>query len=262
MTTDTEFAGRVALVTGAGGGIGSAVAHALARAGAVVAALDRDAENVQATAKQLRVATGRGGALVADVSSSAGASAAVAEAEERFGPVDFLVNAAGVLRMNNAVDLTDEEWRHTFSVNTDGVFFVSREVGRRMAARRRGAIVTVASNAARVPRVHMAAYGASKAAAASFTKTLALELAGHGVRCNVVEPGSTDTPMLRLTWTDQSGAARSIGGNPDEYRVGIPLRRIADPDDIANAVLFLLSDRASQITMHELCVDGGASLGA
>jgi 2,3-dihydro-2,3-dihydroxybenzoate dehydrogenase len=108
----------------------------------------------------------------------------------------------------------------------------------------------------------MAAYGASKAAAASFTKTLALELAGRGVRCNVVEPGSTDTPMLRSMWHDEQGPQRTLAGNPQEFRLGIPLGKLAQPSDIADAVIFLLSDMAGHITMHELCVDGGAALGA
>jgi 2,3-dihydro-2,3-dihydroxybenzoate dehydrogenase len=257
-----EFAGRVAVVTGAASGIGRAVAEHLAGLGATVVAVDRDAEAAESTAKELRAAGHSAGAVVADVSSSGAVAAAFEEIEERFGPVHHLVNAAGVLRMAPAVELTDEQWRQTFSVNTDGVFFVSREAGRRMAARRRGAIVTIASNAARVPRVHMAAYGASKAATASFTKTLGLELAEYGVRCNVVEPGSTDTPMLRGMWTDPSGPDRTIGGDPGEFRVAIPLRKLARPSDIADAVAFLLSDRAGHITMHELCVDGGASLGA
>jgi 2,3-dihydro-2,3-dihydroxybenzoate dehydrogenase len=227
----------------------------------VVAAVDRDLAAAERTAQE-GGATGRILALAADVSSSAAVEAAVDRAEQEFGPLDFLVNAAGVLRLNQALELTDEQWRQTFAVNAEGVFYVSRAVGRRMAARGRGAIVTVASNAARVPRVQMAAYGASKAAAASFTKTLALELAGRGVRCNVVEPGSTDTPMLRSMWHDEQGPQRTLAGNPQEFRLGIPLGKLAQPSDIADAVIFLLSDMAGHITMHELCVDGGAALGA
>jgi 2,3-dihydro-2,3-dihydroxybenzoate dehydrogenase len=257
-----EFTGRVAVVTGAGSGIGQAIAEHLAGLGATVVAVDRDAEAAEATAKELRAAGAEATAVSADVSSSSAVAAAFDEIEQRVGPVHYLVNAAGVLRMALATELTDEQWRQTFAVNTDGVFYVSREAGRRMAQRRRGAIVTIASNAARVPRVHMAAYGASKAATASFTKTLGLELAEFGVRCNVVEPGSTDTPMLRGMWTDASGPSRTIDGDPGEFRVAIPLRKLARPADIADAVAFLLSDRAGHITMHELCVDGGASLGA
>ncbi|MEV7966490.1 2,3-dihydro-2,3-dihydroxybenzoate dehydrogenase [Sphaerisporangium sp. NPDC088356] len=261
MTTGC-FHGNVAIVTGAGGGIGEAIVYGLADAGAAVVAVDIDAPALEALErgagdKALNVTV-----LPADVSRPAQAEAVVEEAEKRLGPVDFLVNCAGVLRVADALSLTAESWRLTFSVNVDGVFHMSSAVARRMAARGRGAIVTVGSNAGRVPRTHMAAYCASKAAAAAYTKTLGLELAGSGIRCNVVLPGSTDTPMLRSLWTDDTGPDGSLNGVPSEYRVGIPLRRLARASDIANAVEFLLSDRASHITMHELCVDGGASLGS
>lgn len=260
--TDSEFTSKVAVVTGAGSGIGRTVALRLGEAGAVVVALDRDTEAVRSVAKEIRAAGGAAGEVTADVASSPAVTAAVAGVEERYGPIDLLVNVAGVLRMGAATELTDEDWRRTFSVNTDGVFYVSRAVARRMVGRRRGAIVTVASNAARVPRAHMAAYGASKAASSSFTRALGLEVAEHGVRCNVVNPGSTDTPMLRGMWTDDNGLEHTIDGDPTAYRVGIPLRKLGRPEDVADAVVFLLSERAGHITMHELCVDGGASLSA
>jgi 2,3-dihydro-2,3-dihydroxybenzoate dehydrogenase len=131
-----------------------------------------------------------------------------------------------------------------------------------MITRRRGAIVTVTSNAAGVPRAGMAAYAASKAAAAHFTRCLGLELAAHGIRCNVVAPGSTDTPMQRSLWNEETRDAPVIAGDPATYRTGIPLGRIATPEDIADAVLFLASERARHITLHDLYVDGGATLRA
>ncbi|MFE6993304.1 SDR family oxidoreductase, partial [Streptomyces pharetrae] len=146
-------------------------------------------------------------------------------------------------------------------VNTSGVFFTSRAVVNRMVPRRRGAIVTIASNAAGTARTEMSAYAASKAAATMFTKCLGLEVAKHGIRANLVAPGSTDTPMLSSMWQDESSARASIEGVPDAYRVGIPLGRLARPEDVAEAVVFLLSDKAAHITMHDLTVDGGAALG-
>lgn len=107
----------------------------------------------------------------------------------------------------------------------------------------------------------MAAYAASKAAASMFTKSIGLELARHGIRCNVVAPGSTDTRMLTSMWHDESGPKGTIEGRPEAFRVGIPLGRLARPSDIADAVVFLLSDQSSHITLHDLTVDGGAALG-
>jgi 2,3-dihydro-2,3-dihydroxybenzoate dehydrogenase len=130
-----------------------------------------------------------------------------------------------------------------------------------MVPRGRGAVVTVASNAAATPRSGMAAYAASKAAAEMFTKSLGLEVARHGIRCNIVAPGSTDTPMLSSMWHDDSGPRATLAGNPEAFRVGIPLGKLAQPGDVAHAVAFLLSDQASHITLHTLTVDGGAALG-
>jgi len=252
---------EVALVTGAAGGIGAAVVRALGEQGTVVAAVDRDEARLTELAEKLTADGLRVRAFAADVTDSAQVDAVVSRIEEQLGPVEYLVNAAGVLRLGEARSLTDEDWATTFAVNVNGVFHVSRAVVNRMIPRSRGAIVTVTSNAAATPRVEMAAYGASKAAATMFTKALALEVARYGIRCNLVAPGSTDTPMLRSMWHDESGPRGTVEGRPDAYRVGIPLRKIARPSDIADAVVFLLSDRAGHITMHGLTVDGGASLG-
>jgi 2,3-dihydro-2,3-dihydroxybenzoate dehydrogenase len=246
-------------VTGAARGIGAAVVDALVRAGATVAAVDVD------TAGLDRVAAGSGGRVVpltADVGDPAAVAGVVDRVEREIGPIGIGVSVAGVLRPGSVCDTTDEDWAATFAVNATGVFTVLREVSRRMAPRGRGALVTVGSNASGVPRTGMAAYAASKAAATMLTRCLGLELAGSGIRCNVVSPGSTDTPMQRLLWTDDSGADRVIAGVPEEFRVGIPLGRIADPADVADAVLFLVSDRARHITMQNLYVDGGATLHA
>ncbi|WP_405536439.1 2,3-dihydro-2,3-dihydroxybenzoate dehydrogenase [Streptomyces sp. NBC_00075] len=253
--------GKTALVTGAAGGIGEAVVRALAERGVTVAAVDKDARRLDETVGLLTAQGFRVEAFAADVTSGEAVEMLVEAVEHRLGPVEYLVNAAGVLRLGEARKLADEDWHATFAVNTTAVFRMSRAVANRMVPRSRGSIVTVASNAAGTPRTEMAAYAASKAAATMLTKCLGLEVAQYGIRCNVVAPGSTDTPMLSSMWEDESGPRRTIRGVPEAYRVGIPLGRIARPSDVANAVVFLLSDQASHITLHDLTVDGGAALG-
>lgn len=253
--------GKIALVTGAAGGIGAAVARALGERGATVAVVDRDADGVLRTVQKLTADGVRAEGFPADLTDRAEYGDVVDVVEEVLGPVDHLVNAAGVLHLAEARHLTDQDWDATFAVNATGVFLMSRAVVNRMVPRGRGAIVTVASNAAGTARTHMAAYAASKAAATMFTKCLGLEVARHGIRCNVVAPGSTDTPMLSSMWHDASGRRTTLEGRPDEYRVGIPLGKLASPTDIADAVAFLLSDQAGHITLHSLTVDGGATLG-
>ncbi|MCY0935125.1 2,3-dihydro-2,3-dihydroxybenzoate dehydrogenase [Streptomyces sp. H34-S4] len=253
--------GTVAMVSGAAGGIGAAVARALAAEGRAVALLDRDGAAVELLAKELAAEDHRVLAVPADVASPQEVEAAVDRAEAVLGPVDELVNCAGVLRTGAVLDLSDEDWDTTFAVNATGVFRLSRTVGRRMADRRSGAVVTVASNAASTARMNMAAYAASKAAATMLTKCLGLELAQYGIRCNTVAPGSTSTPMLTGMYDPATAARSSIEGLPQSFRTGIPLGRIALPHDIADAVLFLLSEHARHITMHDLVVDGGATLG-
>ncbi|WP_431040564.1 2,3-dihydro-2,3-dihydroxybenzoate dehydrogenase [Streptomyces sp. P1-3] len=261
-TWNAGGAGSVALVTGAARGIGAAVVDGLVREGATVAAVDIDADGLADLADRSH---GRVVPFTADVADASAVADVVDRTERDIGPIGIGVSVAGILRPGPLCETTDEDWADTFSVNTTGVFVVLRELARRMVPRGRGSLVTVTSNAAGVPRTGMGAYAASKAAATMLTRCLGLEVARHGIRCNVVSPGSTDTPMQRQLWTDETeGAdlARVIAGTPEQYRVGIPLGRIADPADIADAVLFLVSDRARHITMQNLFVDGGATLRA
>ncbi|HET9140456.1 SDR family NAD(P)-dependent oxidoreductase, partial [Actinophytocola sp.] len=182
---DQDFRGRVALVTGASGGIGSAVVRRLAERGARVAAVDRTEADLADQVRRLRAKDLDVTAYPADVASSEAVTGTVDLVERELGPIDYLANVAGVLRPGLVLSTSEDDWNLTFAVNARGVFNTSRAVAARMVARRSGAIVTVASNASAVPRVGMAAYAASKAAATAFTKSLGLEVARHGVRCNV-----------------------------------------------------------------------------
>jgi 2,3-dihydro-2,3-dihydroxybenzoate dehydrogenase len=255
-----SFNGKLALVTGAAQGIGEAVARALTQYGVKVAALDIQLDRLKMLEEEL--GNDYFMSYAADISDSKTVDRIVRHIEENRGSIDYLVNVAGVLRLQPVVSLSDTDWAQTFAVNSTGVFNVSRCVARNMISRRAGAIVTVSSNTATVPRVGMAAYSASKAAATHFTRCLGLELSHYGIRCNIVSPGSTDTAMQRMMWNDEEGKQSVISGSLKDFRIGIPLERIATPEDIADAVLFLLSDRARHITMHDLRVDGGATLDA
>lgn len=257
-----EFTGKVALVTGGAQGIGGALVQRLATAGAKVAVVDAHEEKLQLTVHRLREQGLEATAFSANVGDSEAIDAIVDRVEEEMGPIEYLVNVAGVLCGGPIQSFRDEEWAKIFSVNTTGVFYVSRAVSRYMALRKKGSIVTVGSNAASVPRMSMAAYAASKAASVMFTKCLGLELAEHNIRCNIVSPGSTDTDMQRSLWSDESGADMMIKGIPESFKVGIPLKKIAEPETIVDAILFFLSEQSSHITMSNLVVDGGATLGA
>lgn len=250
MTQQMDFTGRNIWVTGAGQGIGRAVADAFTCLGGRVIGFDR------AFAEQ--------GYRFTPYRLDVGDPAAVREAcAELLGPgqgIDVLASVAGILRLAPIEELAIEDWDDTFRVNVSGPFYLLRELMPRFQAQRRGAVVAVGSNAAHVPRMQMAAYGASKAALASLIRTAGLELANYGVRCNLVSPGSTDTAMQRAMWADDSGRARTIAGFPEQYKLGIPLQKIATPEEIANTVLFLTSDLASHITLQDIVVDGGATL--
>ena len=257
-----ELKNQVALVTGAAQGIGAAVAQELSRHGAHVMALDVQSAGLQALQQRLETSAGQLSTHTIDVRKAQAVEILVDTIEKQTGPIGLLVNVAGILRMAPVIELSDEDWATSLDVNATGVFNLTRAVARRMVPRQTGSIVTVGSNAAGVPRMQMAAYAASKAAATAFTMCLGLELAQHKIRCNVVSPGSTDTAMQRMLWHDETGPQRVIAGALETFRLGIPLGRIAEPADIANAVVFLLSERARHITMHDLRIDGGATLGA
>jgi len=256
-TTAVDLTGRRYLVTGAARGIGLAIARALHIANAEVVATDRDFEAIDPVlSENERFWTAR-----LDVSDARAVEYLIARTEAEIGPLDGLAHAAGILHLGLCTELTDEQWTHTLATNATGAFNLCRTVSRYMQERKRGAMVVVGSNAATTPRRGMAAYAASKAATLAMVKCLGLEVAEYGVRCNLVSPGSTDTDMQRALWRDGQGADDVIRGDLNKHRLGIPLGRIAQPEDIAEVVVFLLSDQARHITLENIVVDGGATLG-
>ncbi|MFE3545010.1 SDR family oxidoreductase [Nocardia sp. NPDC059177] len=281
---NSDSCGRIVVVTGAAGGIGAAIAARFAAEDRVVSLWDLDPavhETAAAIAATLdddtsRLGAGRAGAatvsrlgaavhgVTVDITDPAAVRAAFDRLTAEHGTVEVLVHAAGVMTGGAPLDLDAAAWTRCLTVNATGTMLVTQRAATEMAAAGRGSIVVVSSNAAATPRVGMAAYGAAKAAAVAFTKSLALQVAPLGVRVNLVSPGSTDTAMLRDmfggTPLDDAAETALLDGDPAAYRLGIPLRRIADPADIAAAVHFLASDGARHITMHDLRVDGGATL--
>lgn len=257
----TGIAGTTALITGAVGGIGSAIASCLATAGASVVAADIDDAGATALARSLR---GQGASALGmrlDVTDTAEVERVVETVERTVGPIGVLVNAAGVLgRVAALTAYDDAEWERVFAVNAHGPFNCMRAVGRRMADRRAGRIITIGSNSATIVKTGQGLYGASKAAAHYLTNCLGLELAGLGVRCVVVAPGTTETAMSRANWHVSGRREALLHGEPDRYRVGIPRGRFADPEEIASVVGFLASDQAAHLTVTTVTVDGGSSL--
>lgn len=247
-----DFSDKTAWVTGAGKGIGYATALAFVDAGARVIGFDREF-----TQESYPFAT-----EVMDVADAGQVAQVCQRVLQKTPRLDVLVNAAGILRMGATDGLSVDDWQQTFAVNVGGAFNLFSQTMAQFRRQQGGAIVTVASDAAHTPRIGMSAYGASKAALKSLALTVGLELAGCGVRCNVVSPGSTDTDMQRTLWVSEDAEQQRIRGFGEQFKLGIPLGKIARPQEIANTILFLASDLASHITLQDIVVDGGSTLGA
>ncbi|KHN90262.1 2,3-dihydroxybenzoate-2,3-dehydrogenase [Pectobacterium actinidiae] len=246
-----DFSGKTVWVTGAASGIGESIACQFVALGANVIGFDRAFRHNDYPFRGVTL----------DISEPDSVAAVCRQQLAETG-LDVLVNAAGILRLGDIDALSVDDWHQCINVNASGAFYLLNALVPHFKQQRRGAIVCVGSNAAHVPRLQMAAYCASKAALASLSHCAGLELAPYGVRCNLVSPGSTDTPMQRGMWHSAGAEQRTIAGFPDQYKLGIPLGKIAQPEEIANTVVFLASDLASHITMQDVVVDGGATLTA
>lgn len=245
--------GRKAIVTGAGGGIGGAIAHGLAEFGVDVALFDLDSEKIMGLKELIETKFPvKALAVQVDVCNRNQVERAVSMVLRNFGQIDILVNSHGIGQWTLFEDMTDEDWDKMISVNLTGVFIMCQVVGRHMISRGSGKIINIASMSGRIvnrpqPQAH---YNTSKAGVIMLTKSLAAEWAKYGVNVNCISPGYTLTPLVENLLKSQPEYA-------DQWRSLIPLGRFAEPADIVGAVIFLSSRAADYITGHDLVVDGG-----
>jgi 2,3-dihydro-2,3-dihydroxybenzoate dehydrogenase len=248
--TEFDFSGQSIWVTGAGRGIGHVTAKRFAELGADVTGLDLKFAADGDYPFQCEQVDIRNAQQVGNICD---------KILIKQPKIHGLVNAAGVLRTGATEEISIQDWQDCMEINVGGPFNLFQKLLPIFKDQRKGWIVTVTSNAAHVPRLNMSAYCASKAALASLNHSVALELAPYGIRCNVVSPGSTDTDMQRSLWHHPDSEQRTIEGFADQYKLGIPLGKIAVPSEIANTIVFLASEMASHITMQDIVVDGGAT---
>lgn len=243
--------GKTCVVTGGGSGIGQAIASALAGDGARVAILDRNEAGAAATEQLIAQAGGEAFAVACDISKPASIEAARATVHARFGDADVLVNNAGIIKAGGLDNLPLDDWNALIQVNLTGYFLTSQVFGRPMLRRGSGVLVHVSSIAAQCPTVQAGSYSVSKAGVSMLSKLLALEWGPQGIRSNAVLPGMIVTPLVRSLW-------ETPGAKEQRSKV-VPSRRPGYPEDIAQTVLFLASERASYINGGEVMVDGGLS---
>jgi NAD(P)-dependent dehydrogenase (short-subunit alcohol dehydrogenase family) len=257
-----KLTGKIALVTGAGKGIGRAISQALAKEEAIVIVCDLDKDAAEETVRSVEVMGYLSLPLWMDVTSSDSIDKTIHDIIDRFGKIDILVNNAGVSTMTKVVDMTEEEWDFNMDVNAKGVFLCSRAVEKMMIKNDVGGkIVNISSMAGKKGAKFLAHYCASKHAVIGFTKSLALELAPYNINVNSVCPGYVNTSMQHreLVWE-----AELEGTTPEEIKANYialtPLGRLEEPEDVAKVVVFLCSDESNFITGQAINVTGGAEM--
>ena len=255
LMTRITLKGKVALVTGAGAGIGRAIAQTLGRAGAVVGVLDCDRKLGNETVRLMTKDRSEAVFIRADVSNVQQIKRSVTSLLRRFGRIDILVNNVGVAHVGSALQTSEADWNRMVSINLSAAFHCLRLVLPDMLKRRHGSIVNISSVYGLCGGADHCAYTATKHGMVGLTRSVAMDFAREGIRCNCVCPGTTDTPMARWGWKIWGG------GDIDKARrrleEKIPIGRVAQPEEIAQAVLFLASDASSYCTGAILAVDGG-----
>ena len=253
-----ELSGQVAIVTGAGRGIGRATALELAQMGADIVVAELDREGAERTAAEVKGLGRRVSVVRTDVTSRDDLTTMADRARAEFGRIDVLVNNAGIYRAAAPLDVTEEHWDAIMNVNAKAVFFATQAVLSTMIAQKRGAIVSLASMAGKIGNRNNLPYNASKAAVISMTKSLALAHAADGIRVNCVCPGFVETDMWTYVSREQG---KLMGLTPEEFTrqraSQVPLGRMERPEDVASVIGFLVSSKSGYMTGQALSVDGG-----
>src|SRR5262245_49415525 len=253
-----ELNEQVAIVTGAGRGIGRATALELARMGADIVVAEVDKANAERTASEVRALGRRASVVPTDVTSRKDLAAMAERTRAEFGRIDILVNNAGIYRAAATLDVTEEHWDAIMDINAKAVFFASQAVLPAMIAQKRGAIVSLASMAGKIGSPTNLPYNASKAAVISITKSLALAHAAHGIRVNCVCPGFVETDMWTVVSREISAQMNVSEEDFNRRRLAqVPLGRMERPEDVASVIGFLVSPRAGYMTGQAISVDGG-----
>jgi gluconate 5-dehydrogenase len=240
---------QTAIVVGGAGGLGAAIARGLAEAGAAVAIADANEGGAKQVADGLLAAGRRALAVAVDVADAGSVEAMAGEVESRLGPVDVLVNSAGITHRSPAAEFPEAQWHRVIAVNLTGVFLASQAVGRRMIARRRGRVINIASIAGELGLPGTIAYSASKGGVVQLTRALAVEWAPHNVRVNAIAPSWFSTNIGDLIHREPDYEARAMRR--------VPMGRMGQPDELVGAALYLASDASAMVTGHILAVDGG-----
>ncbi|TAK36392.1 MAG: SDR family oxidoreductase [Chloroflexota bacterium] len=253
MSYDLKLKDKVAIITGGGQGMGRAIALTLGGTGMHVVVADKNSTTAEQVAGEVRALGVQALPMHVDVTDQLATERMVQTTLERFGQIDVLVNNAGFITWKKFADLTPEEWQLNIDVNLNGVFYCTRATIGHMIQRRAGRIINISSDSAKVGEAGTGAYAAAKAGVMTLTKVLARELGRYDITVNAICPGMVDTPMAAGTPLGQLSPEKRA----QMIKLSFPLGRVAQPQDIADTVLFLASDGAKYITGQAISVDGG-----